>query len=1001
MEGEMERPDQDDRSYRLVTLNNKLEVLLIHDINTEKAGAALDVNVGSFSDPDDTPGIAHAVEHLLSMGTKKYPNENDYEAFLAQQDGYSNAFTCPTSTNYYFELSYPALARSADERIPALMEALDRFGQFFISPLFLMDAITREVMAVDSEYKKNMQDDNWRLHHVKKALANPGHPYHRFAAGNRKTLHDDPIARGVSVQHKIKEFFLSYYSANRMKLVVLGRENLNTLQEWAESIFSEIPNKDLPPNRWDMPLYNEDQLLTQAFVKPVLEKRSLELQFMHRDEELLYESHPSWYMAYLLGHKGPGSIFALVRANGWAYDIEAGGYTPCQGSGLFTVTVELTKSGVVRYKEIVKIIFQYVAMVRRRPPQEWLVDEIMQICKAKFRFEQDGSLTSTVSSLASVMQRPYNRSKLLSGPRVIQRFDRDLIRQSNSYIGPDNFRLIIVSPDFPGGWDKEELWSGAEFKVAKMSRGFLDDLRESFGSKEKSGQFRLPYPSAFISTRFDVDKREVKSPATVPKLIKHNKNVRTWWKKDDQFWVPRGHIHVYFRTPIIGITVRAQLTASLFINLVHDALDVQLYDANVSGLNYDMSSHSGGFEIDLSGYNEKLHILLETVLFQVRDLTVKEDRFRVIRDRMMDTLRNLGFEEPWEQVSSYSDAFRSPRGFISEDLPRELETITVNDVIRFGPQIFEQCQIEVLAHGNIIEEEALRVTELVERTMAPTPLPTSQLPISRSLILPPGSNFVYEKELPNPKNVSHCVEYNLYAGHRYDGTVRAKLHLLSQLTEEPCFNQLRTIEQLGYLVSSGLVFYEAWAGYSISIQSELDCGYLESRIDCFLILFEKRLRDLSEEDFESHKSAITSSLCGKLINMEEEDARFWNHITNDSYDFLQAGSDAKAIARLTKETMLNFFARFISPSSPQRAKLSVHLVANGKSSKTATAEEELTPKRNIRALYSIDENSKYPNAGLTNTSHPVMINDCHAWRASMPTSPGVRPVKSMEEFAEV
>jgi insulysin len=67
----LETPALDDRSYRVVRLPNKLEALLVHDPDTDKASAAVNVNVGSFSDADDMPGMAHAVEHLLFMGTKK------------------------------------------------------------------------------------------------------------------------------------------------------------------------------------------------------------------------------------------------------------------------------------------------------------------------------------------------------------------------------------------------------------------------------------------------------------------------------------------------------------------------------------------------------------------------------------------------------------------------------------------------------------------------------------------------------------------------------------------------------------------------------------------------------------------------------------------------------------------------------------------------------------------------------------------------------------------
>jgi insulysin len=67
----IDKPLLDDRSYRVIKLPNQLEALLIHDADTDKASAAMDVNVGSFSDVKELPGIAHAVEHLLFMGTEK------------------------------------------------------------------------------------------------------------------------------------------------------------------------------------------------------------------------------------------------------------------------------------------------------------------------------------------------------------------------------------------------------------------------------------------------------------------------------------------------------------------------------------------------------------------------------------------------------------------------------------------------------------------------------------------------------------------------------------------------------------------------------------------------------------------------------------------------------------------------------------------------------------------------------------------------------------------
>ena len=71
LSSQVEKPEPDDRAYRLVRLfDNKLEALLVHDPKTEKSSAAMDVHVGHLSDPKDFPGLAHALEHCLFLGTK-------------------------------------------------------------------------------------------------------------------------------------------------------------------------------------------------------------------------------------------------------------------------------------------------------------------------------------------------------------------------------------------------------------------------------------------------------------------------------------------------------------------------------------------------------------------------------------------------------------------------------------------------------------------------------------------------------------------------------------------------------------------------------------------------------------------------------------------------------------------------------------------------------------------------------------------------------------------
>jgi len=83
----------DDRSFAYIRLDNGLQVMLVSDPDAEIGGAALDVRAGSWYDPADYPGLAHAVEHCLFLGTLKYPGEAEYNAYLAAHGGSSNAYT--------------------------------------------------------------------------------------------------------------------------------------------------------------------------------------------------------------------------------------------------------------------------------------------------------------------------------------------------------------------------------------------------------------------------------------------------------------------------------------------------------------------------------------------------------------------------------------------------------------------------------------------------------------------------------------------------------------------------------------------------------------------------------------------------------------------------------------------------------------------------------------------------------------------------------------------
>ena len=139
------QPPMDDRDYLTLRLDNGLRVLLCSDLSTNEAAAAMDVHVGALSDPVNVPGLAHFNEHMLFLGTKQYPEENSFEAFLSNNGGSSNAYTDAEDTVYYFDMEVETGSK--------LFEGLRRFGSFFSDPLFTQSATGRELNAIESENK--------------------------------------------------------------------------------------------------------------------------------------------------------------------------------------------------------------------------------------------------------------------------------------------------------------------------------------------------------------------------------------------------------------------------------------------------------------------------------------------------------------------------------------------------------------------------------------------------------------------------------------------------------------------------------------------------------------------------------------------------------------------------------------------------------------------------------------------------------------------------------
>lgn len=74
----------------------------------------------------------------------------------------------------------------------------------------------------------------------------------------------------------------------------------------------------------------------------------------------------------------------------------------------------------------------------------------------------------------------------------------------------------------------------------------------------------------------------------------------------------------------------------LYAALVTDALNEYSYDADLAGLTYSFEASSLGFYVSVSGYNDKLHVLLRDVLEKAKNIEVRADRLQVMIEKVND-----------------------------------------------------------------------------------------------------------------------------------------------------------------------------------------------------------------------------------------------------------------------------------------------------------------------------------------------------------------------------
>ncbi|XP_053623263.1 insulin-degrading enzyme [Plodia interpunctella] len=929
----------DKREYRGLELSNRLKVLLVSDPTTDKSAAALDVSVGYLSDPDELPGLAHFCEHMLFMGTKKYPEENEYNKFLSEHGGTSNASTSSDHTMYYFDV------------LPAHMEgALDIFAQFFIAPLFTESATGRELSAVDSEHSKNAASDTWRLDQLNKSCADAKHPYHKFGTGNRETLDTIPKSKGIDVRKALLEFHQKWYSSNIMTLVVLGKESLDELENIVVPLFSAVEDRSVSAPAWPQHPFPPPLRRKKAYCLPVKDLRSLSIDFPVPDTRQHYKSGPGHYLSNLLGHEGAGSLLSELKARGWCNSLVGGTRIGARGFGFFGVQVDLTEDGVEHIDDIITLVFQYIAMLRKEGPQRWVWEEQKDLMAMEFRFKDAQDPRNLVTGHVHLLQE-FPMEDVLSAYYIMTEWRPDLIEELLALLTPENVRVGVVAKCFEKICTQTEQWYGTKYLLEDIETSKIKEWQ----SVTLCPQLRLPQPNEFIPSRLQLETEEDSTTDSAnPIIIKDTPMMRLWFKRDGEFHLPKAVMTFDLVSPLAYAEPLSCSLTSVWVLLLRDSLQQFAYAAELAGLRWSVGNAKYGLSIIIEGYDDKQHVLLDKIIHHIVNFKADPQRFEIMKENHVRAIKNFQAEQPYQHAVYQQALVLSDVVWTRCQLLEAAESMTVQQLDAFASAVMRRVHIEGMMYGNITRERALKIADSVESKIPKdaSPLLTQQLLLHREVEIEKGTWYL--REAKNSVHKSSCASLYYSCGQR-TSRLNVVLELLAQILSEPCFNTLRTKEQLGYIVFSGVRRSGAAHGLRVLVQSLRHPRALEHRVELFLDGCEELLTNMSEEEFLKHRAALAAQRLEKPKRMSSRASQLWGEISAQVYNFERARVEVEQLNTVSKSELLDFFMKHISAKSPERRKLSVYVISTAEGGAGYESEQAENPEQSAEKP---DDNDK-------------------------------------------
>lgn len=832
----IETPSLRSREFAKIQLANGLQAYIISDPDTDKSAAALSVNVGSWSDPKEYPGMAHFLEHMLFMGNKAFPDENEYFQYIFDHGGIANAYTAPDRTVYMFSINNDSFDG-----------ALDRFSHFFIDPLFKESGVGRELHAVDQEHSKNIENDFRRSWEIFKETGNPEHPNFAFATGNAETLSGIP-------REALMTWYNENYSAAIMRLVVYSSKPMNELKESVTKDFSSVKGSFLPKMPEFATLTSDQQKGSIVYIKPIKDLKYLTMDW-ELPENIATDSETKSVelISYILKSGSENSLKELLKREQLIDDMGCDTFDISKQNKLLKLSFSLTKKGVSDVDKVIEIAFQAINALKENPLPAYLFNEMQIMAKLNYRYQSRENAFSFVSEKAHQLVDEALETfpqKTLTATE----YSPKTVEQILQFMTPENCLYMVMAPTelTEVKTDKVEKNNGGEYAIKKVSPEFL----RKWKNIPPTSHIGLAPPNPYIPTDLKLlYKDSTAEHIAVPTLISTNEYGKYYFWGDDRYMIPEVCFTISFKSPHIDGSANSLAYTDLYNMAFEQKLAPLLSTAQVAGLGASLDYKDLKLSLSVVGYSEKSTEFLQNLLGKMKLLAPSQAEFDTYKDLLLSSYDNAEKAMPYLQSGAFISNILYNDAPLSKEKAKALKNIKYADFLHFSNELFNQAFVESVLAGNLLKTEAEKIPEMVKTTLKSEVFPLANQAEKQLLILPntDGPYMVVEHIEPMGNAAILAIEEGPFTFQN-----KAAQLILSKALQESFFTTLRSKQQTGYIAKSWPKEVENQLLQFFVVQSNThQPDDLISRFELFL---EGYIKDFSSEISDERFDLIRNNL---------------------------------------------------------------------------------------------------------------------------------------------